>query len=119
MSFRPNPPTVPPSGEVTEGAAPAIAAPISGDELAARLFAEQGYLVMGFEEPVPLGTILFDRKEHKAPGIHGKCTAALRIVAHSSRDELESQYRLAQGLLGLGEAQDATVTHFYRAEAAD
>src|SRR6185312_1664818 len=98
MSFRPKSPAVPPSGEVTEGAAPAIAAPISGDELAARLFAEQGYLTFASKRNIKVGEITYEGTSVLTSLI----SAPLRVVAVSSREEHTKQVNRMREILGLG-----------------
>ena len=116
MSFRPKSPAVPPSGEVTEGAASAIAAPISGDELAARLFAEQGYLVHPFLGPRKIGEVF--RSGPVSPDDLTVRTP-FRIVGKATKEELLSQRKLALKWRVHGIALNTQGTHFYRVVAAD
>lgn len=87
---------------------------MTGDELASRLFAEQGYLVIAASKPLDIGSLLppswcIDNRPHSCP---------LRIVALSSQQEFRSQRALAEKL---DPGALCTVDHpyFYRVEAAD
>lgn len=87
---------------------------ITGDEMAARLFAEQGYLAIASNMQVPIGFIIrpeqcIDTVPHSTP---------LRVVSESSREEFEAQRRLSERLWP-GSTTPRNGDYFYRTEAAD
>ncbi len=83
---------------------------MSGDELAAAVYAERGYLVVGANAPLALGDVRFARA--------WDVSTPLRITAISNRQEFEQCERVAQRLVGYSfKAGDAP--YYYRVEAAD
>lgn len=82
------------------------------NDLAAELYARQGYLVMGQNVPDPIG--FEDRSD-----AHGT-TFAYRIVATSNYQEWLAQTRLAHELNpDIAAYGDAPCNFYYRVEALD
>lgn len=89
---------------------------MTGDELAARLYSDQGYLVVAGTSPRAIGDIL---KENSAHPERSLCNTPLRVVALSCHDELERQVALVQSYgLTVGPPVPA-FRYYYRVEAAD
>ncbi len=85
---------------------------MTGDELAALVFAEQGYFVMAAKRDHPVGTII-------DPGRHGEHGMPMVIVGPSNRKEYLQQLEIGRRI------SPSTVGHagnwpiYYRVEAAD
>ena len=84
---------------------------MTGDELAAALYAEQGYMVLWSREPLEIGSITDSE---------GDCTAMLRIVRETNVDEYVKQSKRARELEPsiAGPLRDYHA-HYYHVEALD
>ena len=93
-------------------------ATMTGDELAAALYAEQGYLVASRPKPHMIG----DVGPAYAHGL-GKMQTVIRIIAQSDYEEFNRQRRLATKILGHPAPGDDAIPddgmYFYRIEAVD
>jgi hypothetical protein len=88
---------------------------MTGDELAAQLFTEQGYLVLFCDRQLELGDIVRDNSQESDPA-----TTPVRVIGESSRAEYWKQFRRANVLLGRPDRPLALEqVYFYRVEAAD
>jgi hypothetical protein len=87
---------------------------MTGDELAAALYAEQGYLVIGAFDECPIGKI-----NQATSMTTGDCATPMRIVAVSTRDEFIKQRKIVSRLTGITGTGWAGFSHYYRIEAAD
>lgn len=85
---------------------------MTGDELAARLYAEQGYLVVSHDQEWPIEHVF-------APRGYPRCGIPMRIIGPSNRQECESQCERAAKLFGSPLPPPRTHKYFYRVEAAD
>lgn len=86
---------------------------MTGDELAARLFAEQGYLVLAGNELKKIGDLVIG-----ADSKFGWSATPVRIVAISNIREFMEQDRLATRIFG-GISSETEHRYFYRVEALD
>lgn len=86
---------------------------MTGDELAAALYAEQGYMVLWSLKPLTIGSLTDSE---------GDSTAVLRILGEATKEEYLKQSRrakeLAPHIAGMPHGRDL-LAHFYRVEAAD
>ena len=87
---------------------------MSGDELAAAIYAKQGYLVLASADPLKIGQVTDSE---------GHCSAPLIVKANSNYTEYSEQASL-ESLLRLGVPRKSTARksyerYFYRVEAAD
>ncbi len=85
---------------------------LTGDQLAAALYAEQGYLVVSYRDEFPMGV------PFPASGTL-KCNTPLIITGVSARAEYVRQVHRASEMCGLSLSEMEDDTHFYRVEAAD
>jgi len=88
---------------------------MTGDELAARLYAEQGYLLVGTVLQLGIGEII----PHKAQSPNDVVNTPLRVVGRATRTQYILQDQLAQRLAGLEYHPDRDFDNYYRVEAAD
>jgi hypothetical protein len=89
-------------------------AKVNGDELAALMFAEQRYLVLGSTHPLTIGSVVSADKG-------ARMSTPLRVIAKSSRAEWNKQGRLAERISGgeIRRRRDCPAEYFYRVEAVD
>jgi hypothetical protein len=94
-------------------------AAMSGEELAAALYAEQGYVVTTGDRPWKVGEI---STRPYFRGMRGVLGVPLRVVAESNVEEYNRQIQLANRLApDMGPAQQRLEPPvlYYRCEAAD
>ncbi len=87
---------------------------MTGDELAGKLFAEQGYFVYGSDDQFEIGEII-------QPGRHEQHGTALRVVGPSTYDEGRRQGRRAFELAPeiVPGAEIDNYDYWYHAEPVD
>ncbi len=88
---------------------------ISGDDLAAKLYTRQGFLVFGTYGTFLRGEII--RKAH-VDGTDGT-RVPLRIIGPSTLAEFLEQGKVASAITGIPDTGRTSCTRFYRVEAAD
>lgn len=90
---------------------------LTGDQLAARLFAEQGYFVMYSDYPLRIEAITTEDEY-----VMGREPVRLpfRIVGQSNREEYTDQRRRTSEITGYAlDPFPSDAHYFYRCEAAD
>jgi hypothetical protein len=87
---------------------------MNGDDLAAQLFAQQGYLVLGSTRALSIGSI--QTADKGAP-----MSTPLRVIAKSTKTEWNKQGRLASRISGgeFGMRPGCPAAFYYRVEAVD
>jgi hypothetical protein len=88
---------------------------MTGDELAARLFAEQGYLVLASLVPYKEGQAL-----PHLQGVNG-VSSVVKIICSTSESDYLRQLNRVRELAPVGPWHDADglASYYYRVEAAD
>lgn len=95
----------------------ALAAQSLSEELAARVYSEQGYLVISTNRPYWIGEILYERNNENW---RTKLTIPLRVIGVSNESEMEKQTARFLELAGINDKYvHCAFRHFYRVEAAD
>lgn len=90
---------------------------MTGDELAAAVYAEQGFLILGSTEPRKMGEI---RRESVHESWRTAVSTPMRIVGVSTEQEMRRQTERYIQLSGAHDHyQKNAYTHYYRVEAAD
>lgn len=89
---------------------------MTGDEVAAAVYAERGFVVLGSNYPMPIGYLTRDNSTHKA---FNRAQAPLKVIAESNLDEFLEQCECIERLLGISPNRVFPWTYFYRVEAAD
>ncbi len=84
------------------------------DELIAEIYARQGYLVLGCQEPYGIG----DRIECNAP-MMGEVVTPLQVESVGTRAEFDAQDRLSKQISGLPMSPPKPIPFFYRVVAMD
>ena len=92
---------------------------ITGDELAAALYAEQGYFVASSFMPRKIGDIDIDNSHHPTKRV----SATMRVVGDATEKEWISQWNMAHELApditGDEYVRSPWELYFYRVEACD
>lgn len=87
---------------------------MTGDQLAAALYAEQGYLIMQSPTPKQIGDIIDAVRTN-----HGAITPPVRITALATSDEWHSQQERAAKLGANIDGFVLPCATYYRVEACD
>ncbi len=89
---------------------------MTGDELAARVFTEQGFYVLPSDRVRTLGEICL--KESREPVLSIPVDLPFRVIGFSNKQESDGQRILISRILG-EELPFSKKRYFYRVEAAD
>lgn len=92
---------------------------MTSDELAAELYARQGYLVISRDEPAKIGEQLGGGIAHEHDGhIASRANIPIVVSAISNRSEFCAQQSLADGIDGMV-SSGGHGPYYYRVEAMD